>query len=152
MNRIRTGSAIVLIASSMALVAMFAGCSAPSSGGTTNGTTGGASGGSKVTVVEKGFKFNPAAITAAVGDSVVFENQDSAPHDVVVGTVDLGTQSPGQSVTWKADKSGTFPVKCLIHPTMVGQVTVGSGGSSGVPPAGGTNGGSPAPPAGGSGY
>ncbi len=148
MAKNRRWATISVLAVSFLLAAALAGCSG-TTGGTSGGTTGGGATGGKVVVSEKDYKFNPAQITANVGDEVVFENQDAVPHHVVVGTADLGVQSPGQSVTYKAAANGTLAVKCLIHPTMVGQLTVGSGGggSQSAPPAQQT------PPAGtGSGY
>lgn len=153
MGLTRRGVAVAAYAACVGLTIALAGCTGATSGTSGSSSAGGGATAGKVTVVEKDFKFDPAQITAAVGDQVVFQNQDSAPHHVVVGTTDLGIQQPGQSVTWKADKNGTLAVKCLIHPTMVGQVTVGAGGggSQPAPPAGGTGSGSPAAPSG-SGY
>lgn len=123
---------------SVVLSLALSGCGGGSSSGGTGATTGGASGGSTsggtaggTTVVEKDFQFSPSSLTVKVGDKVTFDNQDSAPHHVVVGTTDLGDQQPGQSVTWTADKAGTFPVKCTIHPSMTGQINVGAGSGTG---------------------
>jgi plastocyanin len=142
-------AAFLAAALSILLLLAVSGCSSPSSSGSTGGTTGGGTtGGGGTTVVEKNFQFDPANVTVKVGDTVTFENQDSAAHHVVVGTTDLGEQQPGKSVTWTAEKDGTFPVKCVIHPSMTGQITVGAGGSGA--PAGGTQ---PAPtPPSGTGY
>ena len=63
-------------------------------------------------------------MTAKVGDTVSFVNQDSAPHQVKIDGQDLGQQAPGATVTWKAAKAGTFPFSCVIHPSMTGQVFV----------------------------
>ena len=133
------------------LVLLVSGCSG--STGTTGGGTGGTGTGGGTTgagtVVEKNFQFTPSSLTIKVGDKVTFSNQDSVPHHVVIGTADLGEQQPGQDVIWTADKDGVFPLKCTIHRSMTGQITVGSAGSA-APPDGGTGtGGSSAPPAGG---
>lgn len=123
MKRLATMALATLAALTMA--AALASCSptpAPSGSGKSGGTSGGQ------TIVEKGFTFNPSSLTVNVGDTVTFTNQDSVAHHVVVGTTDLGEQAAGQSVTWKADANGTYVLKCLIHPSMTGQITVGSGG------------------------
>jgi plastocyanin len=113
-------------------------------------SSGGSTSGSGTTIVEKNFAFSPNTLTVNVGDTVTFTNQDSAAHDVSIDTQNLGQQATGQSVTWKATKAGTFPFSCLIHPSMTGQITVGSGGGTGTTSTGGTSGGT-APPASGSG-
>lgn len=92
----------------------------PSGGGSTGGTTSGTG----TTIDEKNFSFNPSSLTAKVGDTITFTNSDSTQHHVVVGTTDLGIQNPGATVTFKATKAGTLPIKCLIHPSMTGQIIV----------------------------
>ena len=150
-------AAAVIVVALLALAA----CSSPAStGGTTSGATAGGSGassgsggggGGATTVVEQNYQFSPSSVTVALGSTVTFDNKDTVPHHVVVGTKDLGVQQPGASVTWTADTDGTFSVKCLIHPSMAGQVTAGSGGTTGgssaPAPAPST-----APPSGGYGY
>lgn len=141
---------MLALAVAILLVVAVSGCSNSSSSGTSGSSTGGSATTGGTTVVEKNFQFSPSSLTVKVGDKVTFDNQDSTAHHVVVGTTDLGDQQPGSKVSWTADKDGTFPVKCTIHPSMTGQITVGAGGASGGSgaPAGG---GSPAPPTG-SGY
>jgi plastocyanin len=123
-----------------ALVLAVSGCS---------GTTG--SGGGGNTVVESNKQFSPASLTLQVGDVVTFSNQDTVPHHVFVDTADLGEQAPGASVSWTATANGTFAFRCSIHPSMTGQIVVGTGTGSSNPaaPAGG---GSSAPAPSGSGY
>ncbi len=145
---------LLVVGLAAALALALPGCSSPSAptpsvtpSGGTSGTTGGGTG--EVSVVEASYQFNPSAITAKVGDKVSFANEDAVPHRIVVGTTDLGVQKPGQTVSWTADKNGTFPVKCTIHPSMTGQITVGAGGGSGsstTPNNGGSK--APAPPSG----
>jgi plastocyanin len=147
-------AAALAVAALLAGVALLAVAACTSGGATGGGSTGGGAGGS--TVVEKGFAFSPNTLTVNVGDTVTFTNQDSAAHEVSIDGQDLGQQATGKSVTWKATTAGTFPFKCIIHPSMTGQVTVGSGGAGGTSTpggtttTGGTTGGS-APPASGSG-
>jgi plastocyanin len=85
---------------------------------------GGGTGSAPALVVEENFAFTPSQVTVKVGDTVTFENKDSAPHRVNIDGQDLGQQTTGQKVEWKATKAGTFPFVCSIHPAMTGQVTV----------------------------
>jgi plastocyanin len=136
------------VASAASLIAILAvsGCS----GASTNGGAGTGASSRTVTVVENNFAFNPANPSVKAGDTVTFSNQDAVAHHVVVGTTDLGVQQPGKTVSWKAVGNGVVPVKCIIHPSMTGQITVGAGGASSPPASGASS--APAAPAGGSGY
>lgn len=133
----------------LGLVSLIAILAITACSGTTTGTGGSGTSTGATTVVEKNFAFNPANLSVKVGDVVTFSNQDNVAHHVVVGTTDLGVQQPGKDVMWTASKDGVIPVKCLIHPSMLGQITVGTGGGSTSTPATGT---APSPPAGSSGY
>jgi plastocyanin len=116
-------AAILLLVLVLALVGCSGGSSSttnpPSSGTTTvdKPATG-------ATVVEKSFAFEPATIDVKVGDTVTFKNEDSAPHNVSIDGKELGNQDPGASVTWTAEKAGTFPYTCTIHPSMNGTIVV----------------------------
>ncbi len=126
---------------SAVLVLSVAGCSGSgySGTGTGNAPAGAASGAG--TIIEDNKQFTPSTLTVKVGDKVTFSNRDSVPHDVVIGATDLGVQQPNQDVTWTAAQDGTFPFKCTIHPSMTGQVTVGTGGGGAAAPPAGTTGG-----------
>jgi plastocyanin len=128
---------ILIAAIAVALVAalVLTGCTGGSSGGTTatppagGGTSSGGTSGSTgtpggTTITESGFAFDPSTLEVKVGDTVTFTNQDSAPHNVEIDGRKLGEQTQGTSVGWKAQKAGTFPFKCVIHPSMTGQITV----------------------------
>ena len=104
----------------LALVLALVGCSG--SGATTPAT--GASSTAGTTVVEKGFAFTPPTLEVKVGDTVTFKNEDSAPHNVSIDDKELGNQATGASVTWTAEKAGTFAYTCTIHPTMTGEIVV----------------------------
>jgi plastocyanin len=73
-------------------------------------------------VTTAGAAYAPAEITAKVGDSIRFINDDQADHDVFVPTidhaVDLGVQKPGTEATLKLGRSGRFDVECVIHDHM----------------------------------
>jgi plastocyanin len=78
--------------------------------------------------------YQPNPIPAAVGDKVVFKNNDSVVHHIVIddGSADLGDVAPGAtttSVSVKSTSQQTF--HCKIHPSMVGSV---NGQNAPVPP------------------
>ena len=128
MRKNRIGLSVVLVALALTALVLSA-CSSSGSSTTAPATGGGsapppaASGGGS-TVTEANLAFSPTSVTVKVGDTVTFENKDSAPHDVKIDGQDLGNQAPGATVTWKATKAGTFPFSCTIHPSMTGQVVV----------------------------
>ncbi len=77
------------------------------------------------------FKYQPDPLEIAVGASVVWTNQDTAPHTVTHGTYvkrggvfDSGTLGQGQSFAFTFDRAGNYTYTCIIHPEMVGTVKV----------------------------
>ena len=79
------------------------------------------------------FAFVPAVIKIKVGDTVVWTNNDAAPHQVASNPhpthTDLpgllsGVLSNGQSYSYTFDKAGTWGYHCHIHPSMAGTVVV----------------------------
>lgn len=79
-----------------------------------------------VQVSIKSFKFTPADITVNVGDTVVWTNEDSAPHTVESseGTLRSDQLSNGDTYSYKFTKAGKYSYICGIHPSMKGSVTV----------------------------
>ena len=70
-------------------------------------------------VVQKGRAFHPGEITIAKGDMVTFTNDDSFIHQIyVTGLFDSEEKAPGQNLNETFSQSGTFQVRCHIHPTM----------------------------------
>jgi len=132
----KAGKAAVAVA---ALLAMNCG---GSGGGGTNptGPTGGGGGGGQSTTVtisitgqggRLAFNPNPAVVTA--GQLVVFKNNDSVAHHIILddGTVQTADIAPGQSSAAVAmGTSGSPTYHCTIHPGMVG----GFNGSEAEPP------------------
>jgi plastocyanin len=83
-------------------------------------------GGGDVSVAIADFAFNPADISAAVGQTITFTNNDSAPHTATLdddscGTGNLNNGGSG-GLTFTAP--GTYPFHCAVHPTMKGTITV----------------------------
>jgi plastocyanin len=74
------------------------------------------------------FAFDPAAITAKVGDTITWTNSDSTGHTATVKDNDACTtttlgQGASGSITFTA--AGTYDYFCKIHPTtMTGTITV----------------------------
>ena len=76
-------------------------------------------------VTIQGFKFNPATLAVAAGDTVVFTNADSAPHTATANdrSWDTGRLRGRQSaeLTIVANMEGSY--FCAVHPNMKGELT-----------------------------
>jgi plastocyanin len=61
-------------------------------------------------------------VTVKKGEPILFNNDDSVPHNVVSKSAgnefDLGYQAPGASTPVTFDKAGDVTVICTIHPKM----------------------------------
>lgn len=66
--------------------------------------------------------FNPNPVQVTAGDRVVFRNNDSRTHHLVMddGSADIGTIAPGGSSSAMTLNSGSY--HCTIHPSMVGSI------------------------------
>lgn len=82
-------------------------------------------------VTISGYAYSPATLTVAVGDTVTWTNQDTAPHNVVVTSGPEKFTSPtlqkGQSYTFTFTKAGSYQYYCSLHPDMKASVTVSGG-------------------------
>lgn len=77
-----------------------------------------------INVTIKGMKFTPAAVTAHVGDTIVWTNQDAMPHTSTAKSKDWDLSVPaGKSASLTVAKAGSFDYFCKIHPSMTGKVT-----------------------------
>lgn len=80
------------------------------------------------TVSQRGRRFTPDTLRVTVGTPVQIENDDRVTHHVYIDQpemkFDSGEQSVGNAVTLQFDHTGTFAVRCAIHPTMHLDVTV----------------------------
>jgi plastocyanin len=74
----------------------------------------------------KNIAFNPQNVTAKVGDTIKWVNQDSAPHNVTGGPLHSPTFGNGGSFTFKATKAGKISYVCTIHPNMTATLTITS--------------------------
>ena len=82
--------------------------------------------GGEVDVSVEGFAFNPAAITATVGQTITFTNGDSAPHTATLddGSCTTPNIANGASEGLTFNAAGTYPFHCAVHPDMKGTITV----------------------------
>ena len=70
-------------------------------------------------IAQSGRAFHPGEITVNRGDSLTFTNQDDSIHQVYVsGLFDSDERAPGQKLTENFPQTGTFEVRCHIHPKM----------------------------------
>ena len=71
------------------------------------------------TIVQSGRTFRPGDVTINRGESLTFTNDDDFIHQVyVTGLFDSDEKSPGENLTESFTQSGTFEVRCHIHPKM----------------------------------
>ncbi|MEV4052286.1 cupredoxin family copper-binding protein [Amycolatopsis sp. NPDC049688] len=86
-----------------------------------------------------GYKFSPADLTIAVGDTVTWTNHDTAPHNIVVTDGPEKFTSPtlqtGQTFSHTFTKAGKYSYYCSIHPDMKATVTVTGAAPTSTPPA-----------------
>jgi len=76
--------------------------------------------------------FIPAVITVNVGDTIKWENKDSAAHTVTSGFAASGPDGhfdsnlfmSGQTFSWTAKAAGEYPYFDITHPWMAGVVIV----------------------------
>ncbi len=119
---------------------------APMSNATTTGTTGNATGtgttggegggGTSVSIVPGSSSlttdaFQPNPIQVGVGDTVTWTNNDAQPHTATSGqnatpdgTFDSSIMAPQGTFEHTFTEAGEFPYFCLLHPNMVGTVSV----------------------------
>jgi plastocyanin len=85
---------------------------------------GGTAGSGGNVVAMAGLKFQPGTLTVAKGTTVVFDNDDTAPHTVTArsGGTDSGVIDPGKRFSLVAASS--FDYFCSIHPSMTAKLVV----------------------------
>jgi plastocyanin len=116
-----------------------------SAGNATNATATGASGGgnaaTSVSIVPGSSSlttgaFSPNPIQVSVGNTVTWTNDDSQPHTVTSGSNGQPDNkfnsspnfnpllNPGQTFSFTFTQAGDYPYFCMLHPNMVGTVSV----------------------------
>ena len=77
-------------------------------------------------VTIKNFAIQPATLTVAVGDTVVWTNEDFVPHTATArdGTWDSKSIDANGTYRWVARAPGTHVYICAFHPNMQATVAV----------------------------
>jgi plastocyanin len=73
------------------------------------------------------FAFSPATITAKVGDTVTWTNNDTTAHTATLksdASCDTGSLQAGAAGGIQFDVAGSYDYFCKIHPNMTGKVEV----------------------------
>jgi plastocyanin len=71
------------------------------------------------TIAQSGRAFHPADVTITKGESLTFTNNDQFIHQIyVAGLFDSEEKGPGENLTETFTRTGTFQVRCHIHPRM----------------------------------
>ena len=109
--RDRAGAAALAL---LAALALSAACSAAGEGARPT----------RHLVEMKGFGFQPDTVEAAVGDTLVWTNEDFVPHAVAGGDLESGSIAPDSSWRFVVRTRGTVPYICPFHPTMKGTLIV----------------------------
>ena len=80
---------------------------------------------------EDGLCYIPEAVTAEVGQTIVWRNGDAAFHSVTSGTYeepdglfDSGYMDPDTTFSYTFDAPGTYVYHCTLHPWMSGVVDI----------------------------
>jgi plastocyanin len=78
------------------------------------------------TVTIANFVFQPATITVAPGDTVVWRNTDIVPHSATARDSTWDSQSLAANATWSyvATQRGQYAYYCVFHPNMTGTIDV----------------------------
>jgi len=78
-----------------------------------------------IKVVMKNLEISPAQITAKVGDTIVWDNQDVFAHTATATGKSFDVMlPPKKSGSLKVTKVGTFDYFCKFHPNMKAKLTV----------------------------
>jgi plastocyanin len=85
---------------------------------------GGAAGATQAKI--ENFAFDPKQLTAKVGESVSWKNDDGTTHTVTAddGSFDSGNLASDKTFSQTFDQAGTFKYHCALHASMIGTVVV----------------------------
>jgi plastocyanin len=113
------------------------GAAPPAEGGATTETETGATGGDTGVSIVPGSSSlttdanQPNPVQVSVGDTVTWTNDDSQPHTATSGEAvipdgrfDSGIMAPAATFDFTFTEAGEYPYFCLLHPNMVGTVSV----------------------------
>jgi amicyanin len=92
-----------------------------------------------VAVAIKNYAFAPASVSVAVGTTVTWTNDDTAPHTVTVSSGPVTFSSPtlqkGDTYSFTFTTPGTYSYYCAVHPSMVAKVIVTGSTTTSTPTA-----------------
>ena len=112
----------IFVSIALLLVLLNAGCTQQAQNQGTNQTdkTGGK------TVIMKNFAFDPAELKIKAGDTVVWTNKDSIPHNLVSDSFEIisPTVPIGGTYSHTFKTTGEYPYNCEIHTGMKGKIIV----------------------------
>lgn len=79
-----------------------------------------------VDVTIKGFKFDPQPVTAKVDQTIIWGNDDSAPHTASLSDGSCGTDqiSGGAHAALVFHAAGTYTYQCNVHPGQMKDYTI----------------------------
>ena len=83
-----------------------------------------------VSIGQRGMVFARSSASLAKGDQLVFTNEDDVVHNIHIfgpgndESTNLGLQKPGTPLAYRFDKTGSYRVRCNIHPSMKMVVSV----------------------------
>jgi plastocyanin len=76
-------------------------------------------------VAIQGMQFVPAEVTASVGDTIVWVNEDIVPHTATAaGAFDSGAIANNAAWRLLVTEPGVVPYTCALHPTMKATLAV----------------------------
>ncbi|HEV3433556.1 MAG TPA: plastocyanin/azurin family copper-binding protein, partial [Nitrososphaera sp.] len=77
--------------------------------------------------------YSPNPVQVSMGTTVTWTNDDAQPHTATSGQnstpdgrFDSGIMAPGATFDFTFTEAGEYPYFCLLHPNMVGTVSVSS--------------------------
>ncbi len=75
--------------------------------------------------------FIPFNVSVSAGEEITWSNDDTAPHTVTSGLpgspdaiFDSGMMMAGDTFSVTLDESGEYPYFCMVHPWMIGNISV----------------------------
>jgi plastocyanin len=80
-----------------------------------------------VAVKMQNIQYSPKSVTAKVGQTLKWTNDDPVDHNVIAtsgATFKSSTFGQGGTYSFKATKAGTIQYVCTIHPGMTGTIVV----------------------------
>ena len=80
-------------------------------------------------VVISNFAFEPQQLNITVNSSVIWTNEDEAPHNIAtdkdaVAEIKSDLFKKGETFEFNFTKAGSYPYHCGIHPSMTGIIVV----------------------------